>query len=181
MKVGIIGVGAVGSACAIALMQRGSAREIVLLDRTRARARAVALDMRYGAPVSPTADVRDGSYDDLNGADLVMITAGVNEKSGGATDRSDAEGRLKLLDANAAAYREIVPKVVAAAPDVVLMVVSDPPEPLADLTRYLAKHDRVVSTGTVIDSLRFRVHLGERLGLNPASVEAMAIGEHGTS
>ena len=181
MKVGIIGAGAVGSACAMALMQRGSTREIVLVDRTAARARAVALDMRYGAPVSPTVDVSDGSYDDLNGADLVMITAGVNEKSGGATDRSDAEGRLKLLDANAAAYREIVPKVVAAAPDVVLMVVSDPPDPLADLTRYLAKHDRVVSTGTVIDSLRFRVHLGERLGLNPASVEAMAIGEHGTS
>ena len=181
MKVGIIGAGAVGSACAMALMQRGSAREIVLIDRTAGRARAVALDMRYGAPVSPTVDVRDGSYEDLNGADLVMITAGVNEKSGGATDRSDAQGRLKLLDANAAVFREIVPQVVAAAPDALLMVVTDPPDPLADLTRHLAKHDRVVSTGTMIDSLRFRVHLGERLGVNPASVEAMAIGEHGTS
>ena len=169
MKVGIIGVGAVGSACAMALMQRGSAREIVLIDRTAGRARAVALDMRYGAPVSPTVDVRDGSYEDLNGADLVMITAGVNEKSGGATDRSDAQGRLKLLDANAAVFREIVPQVVAAAPDALLMVVTDPPDPLADLTRHLAKHDRVVSTGTMIDSLRFRVHLGERLGVNPAS------------
>jgi L-lactate dehydrogenase len=181
MKVGIIGAGAVGSACAMALMQRGSAREIVLVDRTGAKARAVALDMRYGAPVSPTVDIRDGSYDDLHGAGLVMITAGVNEKSGGATDRSDAEGRLKLLDANVSVYRDIVPQVVAAAPDAVLMVVTDPPDPLADLTRHLAKHDRVVSTGTVIDSLRFRVHLGERLGVNPTSVEAMAIGEHGTS
>jgi len=181
MKVGIIGVGAVGSACAMALMQRGSARQIVLVDKTRARARAVSLDMRYGAPVSPTVDVRDGSYEDLKGADLVMITAGVNEKSGGATDRSDAEGRLKLLDANVSVYREIVPQVVAAAPDALLMVVTDPPDPLADLTRHLAKHDRVVSTGTVIDSLRLRVHLGERIGVNPASVEAMAIGEHGTS
>jgi L-lactate dehydrogenase len=181
MKVGIIGVGAVGSACAIALMQRGSAREIVLVDKTRPRAKAVALDMRYGAPVSPMVDVRDGSYEELKGADLVMITAGVNEKSGGATDRSDAEGRLRLLDANVSIYQEIVPQVVAAAPDALLMVVTDPPDPLADLTRHLAKHDRVVSTGTVIDSLRFRVHIGERLGLNPASVEAMAIGEHGTS
>src|SRR3989442_6287745 len=181
MKVGIIGVGAVGSSCAMAMMQRGSAREVVLVDKTGMRARGVSLDMRYGVPVSPSVHLHDGSYEDLRGAHLVMITAGVNEKSGGATDRSDAEGRLKLLDANAAAYREIVPKVVAAAPDAVLMVVSDPPDPLADLTRYLAKHDRVVSTGTVIDSLRFRVHLGERLGLNPASVEAMAIGEHGTS
>src|ERR1700737_2445679 len=181
MKVGIIGVGAVGSACAITLMQRGSAREIVLVDKARARARAVALDMRYGAPVSTTVDVRDGSYDDLKSADLVMITAGVNEKTGGATDRSDTEGRLKLLDANVSVYQEIVPQVVAATPDALLMVVTDPPDPLADLTRHLAKHDRVFSTGTVIDSLRFRVHLGERIGVNPASVEAMAVGEHGTS
>src|SRR5438105_3543238 len=181
MKVGIIGAGAVGSSCGMALMQRGSAREIVLVDRSAGRAKAVALDMRYGAPISPVIDVRDGSYDDLNGADLVMITAGVNEKTGGATDRNDPEGRLKLLDANAAVYREIVSQVVAAAPDALLMVVTDPPDPLADLTRHLAKHDRVVSTGTMIDSLRFRVHLGERLGVNPASVGAMAIGEHGTS
>jgi L-lactate dehydrogenase len=181
MKVGIIGAGAVGAACAMALGQRGSAREIVLVDRTRARATAVALDMRYGGPVSPTADIRDGSYEDLKGADLVMITAGVNEKTGGATDRSDAEGRLKLLDANASVYRDVVPQLVAAAPDAVLMVVTDPPDPLADLTRELAQHDRVLSTGTVIDSLRFRVHLGERIGVNPASVEAMAVGEHGTS
>jgi L-lactate dehydrogenase len=181
MKVGIIGAGAVGAACAMALGQRGSAREIVLLDRTPPRATAVALDMRYGGPVSPTADIRDGSYEDLAGADLIMITAGVNEKTGGATDRSDAEGRLKLLDANVSIYREIVPQVLAAAPDAVLMVVTDPPDPLADLTRELAQHDRVLSTGTVIDSLRFRVHLGERIGVNPASVDAMAVGEHGTS
>jgi len=181
MKVGIIGVGAVGSACAIALMQRGSARELVLVDKTRARATAVALDMRYGAPVSPPVDVRDGSYDDLKGADLVMITAGVNEKTGGATDRSDAEGRLRLLDANVSIYQEIVPQIVTAAPDALLLVVTDPPDPLADLTRHLARHDRVISSGTVIDSLRFRVHLADRIGLNPASVEALAIGEHGTS
>jgi L-lactate dehydrogenase len=181
MKVGIIGAGAVGSACAMGLMQRGSTRQIVLVDRTEARARAVALDLRYGAPVSPTVDVRDGSYGDLNGADLVMITSGVNEKSGGATDRNDAEGRLKLLDANVSIYQEIVPQVVAAAPDALLMIVTDPPHPLADLTRHLARHDRVFSTGTVIDSLRFRVHLAERIGVNPTSVEAMAIGEHGTS
>jgi L-lactate dehydrogenase len=181
VKVGIIGVGAVGSACAMAVMQRGSARELVLLDRTRTRARAVALDMSYGAPVSPTVDVRDGWYDDLKDADLVMITSGVNEKSGGATDRSDPEGRLKLLDANVEIYQDVVPQVVAAAPEALLMVVTDPPDPLADLTRYLAKHDRVISTGTVIDSLRFQVHIAQRLGVNPASVEAMAIGEHGTS
>lgn len=181
MKVGVVGTGGVGSAIALALMQRGSAREIVLVDRTPARAKAVATDMKYAAPISPTVDIRDGSYDDLKGAELVMITSGINEKAGGATDRHDAEGRLRLLDVNIGIYREIVPQLVAAAPEAVLMVVTDPPDPLADLTRALAHHDRVISTGTVIDSLRFRVHLGERLGVNPVSVEAMSIGEHGTS
>jgi L-lactate dehydrogenase len=105
MKVGIIGVGAVGSAC-VALMQRGSAREIVMVDKTAVRARAVALDMRYGSPVSPTIDVWGGSYEDLKDAELVMVTAGVNEKAGGATDRSDAEGRLRLFDANVSIYQD---------------------------------------------------------------------------
>ena len=180
-KVGIIGVGAVGTACALALMLRGSAREIVLIDKNRKRAQAVATDMRYGTPLSPPLDIRDGSYPDLAGSQLVMITAGINEKSGGATDRNDPAGRLRLLDANVAVYRDVVPQAVAAAPEAVLMVVTDPPDPLTDLTRHLAHHDRIFNTGTVIDSLRFRVHLAEQLGVNPASVEAMAIGEHGTS
>jgi L-lactate dehydrogenase len=162
-------------------MQRGSAREVILVNRDPKRARAVAMDMRYGSPLSPTVDIRDGSYQDLDGADLVMITVGLNEKTGGATDRADTEGRLRLLDANAQIYQDVVPQVVAAAPQAVLMVVTDPPDPLADLSRRLAGHDRVFSTGTVIDSLRLRVHIGERLGVNPESVEAMVIGEHGTS
>jgi L-lactate dehydrogenase len=181
VKVGIVGVGGVGAACALAVMQRGSARELILVDRNAKRARAVATDMRYGGPVSPPIDIRDGSYQDLTGADLVMITAGVNEKTGGATDRNDPAGRLKLLDVNAEIYRDIVPQVIATAPHAVLMVVTDPPDPLADLTRQLAKHDRVFSTGTVIDSLRFRVNIAEHLGVNPASVQAMVIGEHGTT
>ncbi len=181
MKAGIVGTGAVGSACAIALVMRGCAREIVLVDRTRKRAKAVATDIRYGTPLSQLTDIRDGDYADLAGAALVMITAGVNEKTGGATDRSDPQGRLKLLDKNAGIYRDIVPKVVEAAPDAVILVVTDPPDPQADLTRQLAGHDRVLSTGTFLDSLRFRVHLAEKLGVSPAGVEAQVLGEHGTS
>jgi L-lactate dehydrogenase len=181
MKVGIIGVGAVGTACAMALLQRGTASEIVLVDLNERRATAVATDMRYGVPVLSPVTIRQGSYGDLASADLVMITAGVNEKNGGATDKSDPEGRLRLLDVNVPIYREIVPKVVQTAPDAVLMVVTDPPDPLADLTRQLAGHDRVFSAGTMIDSLRFRTHIGERLSVNPDSVYAMVIGEHGTS
>ena len=89
MKVGIIGTGAVGAACALATLMRGAARDVVLVDRTRKRAQAVATDMRYGIPLSPPAAIRDGDYADLEGAALIMITAGVNEKTGGATDRKD--------------------------------------------------------------------------------------------
>ncbi len=170
-----------GSASAFAMIERGAAREIVLVDKLRARAVAVATDMRYGAPLSPAVDVHAGDYPDLAGAKLVMITAGVNEKAGGATDRSDPEGRLRLLETNAAVYQEIIPQVVQAAPQAVLMVVTDPPDPLADLTRSLVGHERVFSTGTVIDSLRFRVHLAERLGVKAAAIDAWVVGEHGTT
>jgi L-lactate dehydrogenase len=87
MKVGVVGVGRVGAACTLSLVARGSAREVVIVDRTRARARAVASDLRYGAPLCPEVALRDGDYADLASADLVMLTAGVNEKSG-ATDRN---------------------------------------------------------------------------------------------
>ncbi len=181
MKVGVVGVGRVGAACALSLVVRGSAREVVIIDRTRARARAVVTDLRYGAPLCPEVALRDGDYADLAGADLVMLTAGVNEKSGGATDRNDREGRLKLADTNVGVFKDMVPKIVTAAPAAVLLVVTDPPDPLADLVRRLAGHDRVLSTGTLLDSLRLRVHLAERLEVSPASVEAQVVGEHGTS
>jgi L-lactate dehydrogenase len=181
MKVGVVGVGRVGAACALSLVTRGSAREVVIVDRTRARAKAVVTDLRYGAPLCPEVALRDGDYSELAGADLVMLTAGVNEKGGGATDRNDPKGRLKLLDTNVGVYKDLVPKVVEAAPGAVLLIVSDPPDPLADLARRLAGHDRVLSTGTLLDSLRFRVHLAQRLAVNPTSVEAQVIGEHGTS
>jgi L-lactate dehydrogenase len=180
-KIGIVGVGAVGCACALACVARGSAREIVLVDRTRKRAEAVATDLRYGTPLVPKTTVTDGDYGDLAGAGLVMITAGINEKSGGATDRSDPEGRLRLLDKNAAIYREIVPRVVRGAPDAVILVVTDPPDPLADIARECAGHDRVLSTGTFLDSLRFRVHLARHFDVDAGEIEAQVIGDHGTS
>ena len=181
MKVGIIGAGRVGSACALTAVVRGSARVIVLVDRTRKRAKAVAEDLRYGSPLCPKTTVVDGDYDDLADAALVMITAGINEKAGGATDRSDPQGRLRLLDKNAEIYREIVPHVVRAAPRAVILVITDPPDPLADIARTSAGHDRVLSTGTFLDSLRFRVHLAEHFDVDANQVEAQVIGEHGTS
>jgi L-lactate dehydrogenase len=180
-KVGVVGVGAVGAATSLALVERGVCRDLILIDKNTARARGVALDLSYGAPLSPAVTVSVGDYDALAGAQVVILTAGVNEKAGGATDRSDTQGRLRLLDTNADIFREIVPQVLKSAPQAVLMVVTDPPDPLADLTRALARHERVFSTGTLLDSLRFRVHLAQRLGVRPRDVDALVVGEHGVT
>src|SRR5882762_1349057 len=179
-KIGVIGAGAVGSAALLSLVVRGSAREIVVLNRDRKRAGAVATDLRYGAALSPRVDVRDGDYSDLAGAALVMIAAGVNEKAGGATDRTDATGRLRLLDMNVGIYRDILTQLLRVAPDAVILVLTDPPDPLADFVRRFG-FEHVLSSGTFLDSLRFRHHLARRLDVDPASVNADVLGEHGTS
>jgi len=182
MKVGIIGAGGVGAATLVSLVARGTtACSMLVVDKNAALARGVVADLQYGATLSPTVDIRAGDYADLAEAVLVIITAGANEKSGGATDRNDPSGRLKLLETNAGVYRDIVPRVVAVAPRAVLLVVTDPPDPLADLARLLAGHSRVLSSGTYLDSLRFRLHLARRLKVSPANVEAQVVGEHGTS
>ena len=181
MKVGVIGAGAVGTACMFAMALRGSAHEIVLINRSHERARGAVTDLQYGAVLARPVSLRAADYDELRGAAIVMITAGANEKSGGATDRNDSAGRLNLLATNARVYRDVVPRIVAAAPDAILLVITDPPDPLADIARRIGGHDRVLSSGTFLDSLRFRWHLGNKLGLDPMSVEAQVVGEHGTS
>jgi L-lactate dehydrogenase len=178
---GIIGIGAVGSAIAMAAAARAQLHDIMLVNRNRARARAVATDMHYGVALSPMVTIRDGDYADLADAGLAIITAGINEKTGGATDRSDPAGRFRLLEANVKVYQDIVPKLVKAAPQAVILVATDPPDPLVDVARQLAGHDRVMGTSTYLDSLRFRLHVGERLGVSSGSVEADVVGEHGTS
>src|ERR1700732_1265621 len=117
MKIGIIGAGAVGAACAMATLIKGCAGEIILVNRDRDRAKGMATDMGYGAPLSSTTKVTDGDYSDLAGAALVMVTVGVNEKSGGATDRNDPQGRLRLLDKNAEVYRQVIPQIKAVVPE----------------------------------------------------------------
>jgi len=180
MKVGIVGAGAVGSACLLSVVLQGSAREVVLVNRNRKRAHGVVTDIQYGAVLSPSITVRDGDYSDLAGSSVVMITAGVNEKRGGATDRSDPMGRLRLLEANTAIFEDIVPKIHNAAGDTLILVVTDPPDALADVVRLL-RHERVLSTGTSLDTLRFRFHLARRFNVAPSDVDAYVLGEHGLS
>src|ERR1700704_4208192 len=179
-KIGVVGAGAVGAATLLSAVLRGDAREIVVVNRDRKRARAVATDLQYGAALTPGIEIRDGDYEDLSGATLVMITAGVNEKAGGATDRNDPAGRLRLLERNVGVYRQILPRLFEVAPGTVVLVVTDPPDPLTDLARAFGFR-RVMSTGTFLDSLRFRYHLARHLNVDPRSVEAQVVGEHGTS
>jgi L-lactate dehydrogenase len=181
MKVGVVGAGGVGSALLLSLVMRGLACQIVIVDKNQLRARGVVADLQYGATLSPAVALRAGDYADLADAMLVIITAGINEKSGGATDRSDPTGRLKLLETNADIYRDVVPKIVAVAPHALLIAVTDPPDPLAALARRLAGHERVLSSGTFLDTLRFRFHLAHLLKVSPRFVEAQVVGEHGIS
>ncbi len=155
MKVAIIGAGAVGAACLTALVMRGCASEIIVIDRTPEKARGLVTDVQYGASLSPSVAIRAGDYSDLKGAALMMITAGVNEKTGGATDRGDPAGRLRLLDTNVGVYRDVISRLDAVEPEAMVLVVTDPPDPLADAARMMG-HGRVLSTGTYLDSLRFR-------------------------
>ncbi len=181
MKVGIVGAGGVGSACLLSLVMRGVACQVVVLDKNHERAKGVVADLQYGATLSPSVEILASDYADLAGAVLVIVTAGINEKAGAATDRNDPAGRLKLLDTNATVYRDVVAKIVGVAPQALILVVTDPPDPLADLARGFAGHERVLSTGTFLDTLRFRFHLARRLKVNPMYVEAQVVGEHGTS
>src|SRR5207245_10579952 len=107
-------------------------------------------------------------YTDLAGAAVVMSTVGMNEKAGGATHRNDPAGRLKLLESNVGIYRQILPEIFRVVPQAVILVVTDPPDPLADFVRTFG-FARVLSTGTFLDSLRFRFHVARRLNVDPAS------------
>lgn len=181
MKLGVVGAGAVGRACMLSLVMGQVAREIVLVNRTRKRAEGMVADLQYGATLGAAITLVAGDYADLKDAGVVMITAGVNEQAGGATDRDDEDGRLRLLEDNAKVYQDIIPQIVAAAPDAVLLVVTDPPDPLAELALALAGHDKVISSGTFLDTQRLRFHIAQRLGVHASAVQGLVLGEHGTS
>lgn len=179
--VAIVGLGAVGRATAAAMVQRIPGVSIALLDQNEGIARSVAIDLDHAVSTSVAGGVRAASYEELGGCRLVIVAAGINEKDGGATDRSDPLGRLRLLDTNVPVILDIVDSVVAHAPDAVLLIVTNPPDALADIARTRAGHGRVMSSGTSLDSIRFRTYLAHELGVHPRDVSANVYGEHGTS
>jgi L-lactate dehydrogenase len=175
MKLGIVGAGMVGGAVANACALRGSADVIVLVDRDRDRAVAEALDVLHATPFAYACRVSGGDYADLAGAEAVVIAAGVASKPG--------ETRLDLLDRNRAVFADVVPQVLDAVPDAVLIVATNPVDVMTGITTELAglPEGRVVGSGTILDTARFRARLGGHLGIAARSVHAHVLGEHGDS
>ncbi|HKK70319.1 MAG TPA: L-lactate dehydrogenase [Candidatus Krumholzibacteria bacterium] len=178
MKVGIVGTGFVGSTVAFALVARGVGREVVLVDVNRERAEAEADDILHAVPFAEPLQVRAGDYDDLRGSRVVVIGAGVGQKPG--------ETRLHLLARNARVFRDVVPSVLSAAPDALLIIASNPVDVMTHVASEFAADfgvpsRRVIGSGTMLDTARFRALLGRHLGIDSRHVHAYVVGEHGDS
>ncbi|HBT02747.1 MAG TPA: L-lactate dehydrogenase [Citreicella sp.] len=175
MKAGIIGAGMVGSAAAYALALRGGASEVVLVDRNAALARAQAEDIAHAVPFAHPCQIHAGGYDALAGAAVVILAAGVAQKPG--------ESRLSLLARNAEVFAEVTGAVRDAAPDALLLVATNPVDVMTDVARRVSglPAARVIGSGTILDSARFRALLGDHLGIAAQSVHAYVLGEHGDS
>ncbi|MEK0085117.1 L-lactate dehydrogenase [Benzoatithermus flavus] len=175
MKVGIVGAGMVGGAAANALVLTGAADRIVLVDRNAARATAEAEDVLHATPFAHGARVASGGHDDLAGAGVVILAAGVGQRPG--------ETRLQLLERNAAVFADVIPAALRAAPDAILLVATNPVDIMTQIATRLAglPPGRVLGSGTILDTARFRARLAGHLGVAAASVHAYVLGEHGDS
>jgi L-lactate dehydrogenase len=175
MKVGIVGTGMVGSAAGFAMALTGAASELVLIDHNPARALAEAEDIAHAVPFGRPLVVRQGEYADLDGAGVVILAAGVNQSPG--------ETRLDLLARNAAVFQQIVPQVMKASPEAILLIATNPVDIMTDIATQISglPPGRVIGSGTILDTARFRSLLGRHLGISPQSVHAYVLGEHGDS
>lgn len=175
MKIGIVGAGMVGSAAGFALALRGGASEVVFVDRNEALARAQAEDISHAVPFAHPCKLGVGDYDALAGAGVVILAAGVAQKPG--------ESRLSLLARNAEVFSEVVGKVRHAAPEALLIVASNPVDIMTEVAQRASNlpPERVIGSGTVLDTARFRALLAEHLGVSAHSVHAFVLGEHGDS
>ena len=176
VKIAIVGgAGAVGASAAYALMISGLASEIVLVDVNARRAEGEAMDLMHGAAFVRPVTVSAGSYADCAGAQIVVVTAGAAQKPG--------ETRLELVRKNTEIFGGMIPQIAAAAPHAILLIVANP----VDILTYAALKfsgfpaSRVVGSGTVLDTARLRALIGQRLGIDPRSVHAYVVGEHGDS
>ncbi len=174
-KVAIVGVGAVGSTLAYALMLQGLAREMVLIDLDVERAKGEAMDLSHGLPFVRRVEIWAGDYGDCREADIVVISAGGARRLG--------KSRLELTESNAAILREAIPQVCRYNEEGILLVITNPVDVMTYLTLKLSGREpsKVLGSGTLLDSARFRFLLSGHCGVDPRNVHAYIIGEHGDS
>jgi L-lactate dehydrogenase len=174
-KVGIIGCGFVGASSAFALMQSGLFSEMVLIDANQEKAEGEALDISHGLPFVRPMDIYAGSYDDIADAAVIVVTAGAGQKPG--------ETRLDLVKKNTGIFKAILPEISKRNPEGVMLVVANP----VDILTYTAvrysgmPENRVIGSGTTLDTARLKYLLGQHLDVDPRSGDAFIIGEHGDS
>ena len=175
MKIGIIGCGFVGSSGAFAIALIGAATELVLVDLDADLANAHAEDILHATPFSQPVRIAAGDYTTLKGAGLVVLACGVGQKPG--------ESRLKLLERNVSVFQNVVPRVLEHAPDSILLVVSNPVDIMTQVVSKISglPSQRVIGSGTILDTARFRTLLAEHFDIAPHSVHAYVLGEHGDS
>ncbi|WHY65712.1 L-lactate dehydrogenase [Neobacillus sp. SuZ13] len=173
-RVALIGTGFVGSSYAFALLNQGITEELVLIDLNKEKAEGDAMDLNHGLPFSPSrTKIWFGSYQDCGQADLVVITAGANQKPG--------ETRLDLVEKNTRIFKGIVDEIMASGFDGIFLVATNP----VDILTYAVwkfsglPKERVIGSGTILDTARFRFLLGDYFDVDTRNVHAYIIGEHG--
>lgn len=174
-KVAVIGCGFVGSASAFALMQSGLFSEMVLLDVDHKKAEGEAMDISHGEAYARPMHIYAGTYDDIADAAIIIITAGANQKPG--------ETRLDLVQKNVGIFKTIIPEIAKRNYQGILLIVANPVDVLTYTALKLSglPENRVIGSGTVLDTARFREILGTHLGVDSRSVHAFIVGEHGDS
>jgi len=174
-RIAIVGAGAVGSTFAFSLLLSGLAAEIVLVDANARRAEGEAMDLLHAVPFATTTRIWAGSLEECRGAAITVITAGAAQKPG--------ESRLDLVRKNTAILRQIVPEVARVNPDGIILVATNPVDILAYFAFRISglPSARVLGSGTILDTARFRALLAEAYGVDPRSVHAYVAGEHGDS
>ena len=172
-KITIIGAGAVGSTTAFALLTRGVASEVVLIDVNTSKALGEALDIKQATPFIDNCDIYAGSYADAVGSDVVIITSGIGRKPG--------QSRLELVQTNVGIIKQIATEIVKVAPKALYILVANPVDILtyAFLKYTGLPKNQVIGTGTVLDTIRLRTRLAEIYNVNKQQVHANVLGEHG--
>ncbi|WP_338780657.1 L-lactate dehydrogenase [Metabacillus sp. FJAT-52054] len=175
-RVVLIGTGSVGSSYAFALMNQGIADELIMIDMNEEKAMGDVMDLNHGKVFAPyPTQVKLGSYADCRDADLVVICAGANQKPG--------ETRLDLVEKNLKVFRSITDEAMASGFDGIFLVATNPVDILTYATWKFSglPKERVIGSGTILDTARFRFELGEYFEIAPHNVHAYIIGEHGDS